>query len=68
MSKLLIGGKTGSIKNRSNELLYDWFVGFGIEKGGAKKLALAVLVVHGKLLRARAQEYARLALRYYFST
>ncbi|OEU46767.1 MAG: hypothetical protein BBJ60_07730 [Desulfobacterales bacterium S7086C20] len=68
LSKLLIGGKTGSIKNRSNELLYDWFVGFGIEKGGAKKLALAVLVVHGKLLRARAQEYARLALRYYFST
>ncbi len=68
LSKLLIGGKTGSIKSRSDELLYDWFVGFGIEKGGAKKLALAVLVVHGKLLRARAQEYARLALRYYFST
>ena len=67
LSKLLIGGKTGSIKNRSDKLLYDWFVGFGVEKGGTKKLALAVLVVHGKLLRARAQEYARLALRYYFS-
>jgi len=66
LSKLHLGGKTGSIKNENDRLFYDWFVGFGEQKKGGKKLALAVLVVHGKLLRARAHEYARLALRYYF--
>jgi cell division protein FtsI/penicillin-binding protein 2 len=66
LSKLVIGGKTGSIKSHGDELLYDWFVGFGAEKAGGRKLAIAVLVVHDRLLRARAQEYARLALRYYF--
>jgi cell division protein FtsI/penicillin-binding protein 2 len=66
LSKLVIGGKTGSIKNRSDNLLYDWFVGFGEEKKGSRKLAIAVLVVHDKLLRARAQEYARIGLREYF--
>ena len=66
LSKLDIGGKTGSIKNEDDRFFYDWFVGFGEQKSGDKKLALAVLVVHGELLRARAQEYARLALRYYF--
>ena len=66
LSKLLIGGKTGSINNKTDELHYDWFVGFCAEKKGTRKLALAVLVVHDKLLRAKAQEFARLAMRYYF--
>jgi cell division protein FtsI/penicillin-binding protein 2 len=66
LSKLLIGGKTGSINNKTDELHYDWFVGFCAETKGTRKLALAVLVVHDKLLRARAQEFARLAMRYYF--
>jgi membrane peptidoglycan carboxypeptidase len=66
LSKLLLGGKTGSIKNKTDTLLYDWFVGFGEEKKGTRKLAIAVLVVHDKLLRARAQEYARIALKEYF--
>ena len=68
LSKLSIGGKTGSINNKSNELRYDWFVGFCAEKAGTKKLALAVLVVHDKLLREKAQEFARRAMRYYFRT
>lgn len=68
LSKLLIGGKTGSINNKTDELHYDWFVGFCAEKKGTRKLALAVLVVHDKLLRARAPEFARLAMRYYFKS
>jgi cell division protein FtsI/penicillin-binding protein 2 len=68
LSQLHIGGKTGSIKNEDDRFFYDWFVGFGEQKKGGKKLALAVLVVHGKLLRARAHEYARLAFRYYFDS
>ncbi len=67
LSKLSIGAKTGSIKNETDELFYDWFVGFCAEKAGTRKLALAVLVVHNKLLRARAAEYARLAIRHYFT-
>jgi len=66
LSKLFIGGKTGSINNKSNKLRYDWFVGFCSEKFGTKKLALAVVVVHDELLRERAQEFARRAMRYYF--
>lgn len=66
LSKLSIGGKTGSINNKSDELRYDWFVGFCAEKAGTKKLALAILVVHNKLLREKAQEFARRAIRYYF--
>jgi peptidoglycan glycosyltransferase len=66
LSKLLIGGKTGSINNKTDELHYDWFVGFCAEKKGTRKLALAVLVVHDKVRRAKAQEFARLAMKYYF--
>jgi membrane peptidoglycan carboxypeptidase len=66
LSKLSLGGKTGSIKNDTDEWLYDWFVGFAAEKAGTRKLAVAILIIHDELLRTRAQEYARLALRYYF--
>jgi cell division protein FtsI/penicillin-binding protein 2 len=66
LSKLSIGGKTGSISDISDELHYDWFVGFCAEKAGTKKLALAVLVVHDELLREKAQEFARRAMRCYF--
>lgn len=66
LSKLFIGGKTGSINDKSNELRYDWFVGFCGDKAGTRKLALAVLVVHGKLIREKANQYARRAMRYYF--
>jgi peptidoglycan glycosyltransferase len=66
LSKLLIGGKTGSINNKTDELHYDWFVGFCAEKKGTRKLALAVLVVHDKVRRAKAQEFAHLAMKYYF--
>jgi cell division protein FtsI/penicillin-binding protein 2 len=66
LSKLSIGGKTGSINDKSDELRYDWFVGYCAEKAGIRKLAIAVLVVHHKLLREKAQEFARRAMRCYF--
>jgi cell division protein FtsI/penicillin-binding protein 2 len=66
LSKLVIGGKTGSINNRCDELHYDWFVGFCEQKTGNRKLALAAVVVHDKLLRKKAPAFARLAMRYYF--
>jgi len=66
LSKLSVGGKTGSINDKSDELRYDWFVGYGAQKAGTRKLALSVLVVHDKLLREKAQEFARRAMRCYF--
>ena len=67
LSKLFIGGKTGSINNKTDELHYDWFVGFCAEKAGTQKLALAVLVVHDRLLREKSHKFAHRAMRYYFS-
>ncbi|MCK5245057.1 MAG: PbpA [Desulfobacterales bacterium] len=67
LSNLVIGGKTGSINNKTCELRYDWFVGFCEEKTGPRKLAIAVLVVHDRLLRKKAGEFARLAMKRYFS-
>jgi len=66
LSKLNIGGKSGSIANRSHDARYDWFVGFAEERGGKEKIALAVLVIHGKYIGKRAGYYARTAMKQYF--
>ncbi|MBU0994540.1 MAG: PbpA [Proteobacteria bacterium] len=66
LSKLFIGGKTGSISNRQNDLKYDWFAGFAEEKNGSKKIAIAVIVAHEKYLGPRACNYAKLAMKTFF--
>jgi len=66
LSKLIIGGKTGSINNKAQDARIDWFVGFGEEKDGPKKIAVAVVVAHEKYIGIRAGRYARMAIRYYF--
>jgi cell division protein FtsI/penicillin-binding protein 2 len=67
LSKLNIGGKTGSIYNRSHEVKYDWFVGFADLKNGNQKLALAVVVAHEKYIGIRAGKYAYLVMKKYFA-
>ncbi len=66
LSKLEIGGKTGSINSRDNEARYDWFVGFAREKKGKAKVVVAAVVAHEKYIGRRAAEYARRAIRQYF--
>jgi peptidoglycan glycosyltransferase len=66
LSKLNIGGKTGSIDNKSPDARYDWFVGFAEEKDGPKKIALSVIVAHEKYIGLRASYYARIAIKKYF--
>ncbi len=67
LSKLNIGGKTGSIMSREiNNVRYDWFVGFAKEKNGENELALSVMVAHEKYIGARAGWYARIAIQHYF--
>ncbi len=66
LSKLTIGGKTGSIFNRKHDARFDWFVGFAREKGGGPALAIGVLVAHEEYIGIRATQYARMAMTYYF--
>jgi penicillin-binding protein A len=66
LSQLNIGGKTGSIYNRTHDARYDWFVGFAQEKHGSGQLAIAVLVAHEEYIGIRATEYARMAISHYF--
>lgn len=67
LSKLEIGGKTGSISSKErNDVRYDWFVGFAEEKGGHGKLAVSVIVAHEKYIGKRAGYYARIAMKQYF--
>ncbi len=66
LSKLVIGGKTGSLYNRKRTVKYDWFIGFGKEKTGEKALAVAIVVGHKKYIGTRASTYARKILKTYF--
>jgi cell division protein FtsI/penicillin-binding protein 2 len=66
LSRLQIGGKTGSINSRDNAARYDWFVGFAREKDGNEKVVVSAVVAHEKYIGRRAAEYARLAIRQYF--
>jgi len=66
LSKLVIGGKTGSINNTEQDTRFDWFVGFAQEKDGPAKLSIAVLVGHEKYIGIRSSQYARMAFQHYF--
>ncbi len=70
LSKLVIGGKTGSISNLAHTSKYDWFVGFAKDKTKDKTsedgIAVSVLVVHGDLLGRRAGSYAKMAIKAYY--
>lgn len=66
LSRLELGGKTGSIYNRSHDARYDWFVGFATEKKGAAKLVVSVMVAHEEYIGTRAGQYARMVIERYF--
>ena len=66
LSKLAIGGKTGSIDTDHHEVRLDWFVGYANEKNGEGRLAISVLVAHEKFIGIRAGQYARMIMKEYF--
>jgi cell division protein FtsI/penicillin-binding protein 2 len=68
LSKLNIGGKTGSIYNRSHDAKFDWFAGYAKQKKGSAQLAIAVLVAHEEYIGTRATKYARWAIDHYFKS
>ncbi len=66
LSKLNIGGKTGTIDNKTHDARYDWFIGFAEEKDGPEKIAISVVVAHEKYIGTRASQYARLIMKEFF--
>ena len=68
ISRLEIGGKTGTINNKTDDVKYDWFVGYAQDRTGDGKLILSVLVAHEKYIGTRATQYAIMAFKKYFKT
>lgn len=68
ISRLEIGGKTGTINNKTDDIKYEWFVGYAQDKGGDSKLIVSVLVAHQKYIGIRASQYAIMAFKKYFKT
>lgn len=66
LSRLNIGGKSGSIGSGSHDARYDWFVGFAEEKEGSAKIVISAVVAHEKYIGTRASQYARMAIKQYF--
>ena len=66
LSKLIMGGKTGSLNNREHTIRYDWFTGFGKEKNGNKKIAMAIVVGHGEYIGTKSSAYGNMILKQYF--
>jgi len=66
LSKLTIGGKTGSLYSSDRSVKYDWFVGFGKHKKTGKTLVVSVMVGHRKYIGTRAGTHARTMLKTYF--
>jgi cell division protein FtsI/penicillin-binding protein 2 len=66
LSRLKLGGKTGSIFNRPHDARFDWYVGYATEKKGHEKMVVAVVVAHEEYIGTRAGQYARMAIEHYF--
>jgi cell division protein FtsI/penicillin-binding protein 2 len=66
LSRLEIGGKTGSMGGGNAETRYDWFVGYALDPHGKGQLAFAVVVAHEDYIGTRAAAYAAMAIKEYF--
>jgi cell division protein FtsI/penicillin-binding protein 2 len=67
LSRLTLGGKTGSIFNKAGDARFDWFVGYAQDEKQAKSLAVSVVVAHEEYIGTRAAQYARMVMREYFA-
>jgi peptidoglycan glycosyltransferase len=67
LSRLDIGGKTGSMDNQTHEAHFDWFVGFAWDRASGQKVVVSVVVAHEKFIGTRSGYYARILMKQYFS-
>jgi cell division protein FtsI/penicillin-binding protein 2 len=66
LSRLRIGGKTGTIDNQAHNARYDWFVGFAKARQGRDQVVVAAMVAHEEYIGIRASAYARMAITHHF--
>ena len=66
LSRLNLGGKTGSIYNRRHDARFDWFVGYATEKKGSEKIVVSVMVAHEEYIGIRASQYGRMVIEHHF--
>ncbi|MFW5853921.1 MAG: penicillin-binding transpeptidase domain-containing protein [Thermodesulfobacteriota bacterium] len=67
LSRLHIGGKTGSINSRTHAgRRFDWFVGFAEERTGSEQIVFSIVVAHEKFIGLRSLQYGRMAIEHYF--
>lgn len=68
LKNLELGGKTGTIRGLDRSELFEWFAGYGRDPVSGRTLAVAALVVHGKVRHANPRRLARLMLKEAFRT
>lgn len=67
LSKLFIGGKTGSLSGTSPAGRYDWFIGFAQSSADpTKRIAFASMVVNHKNWKVKSYRVAREAILHHF--
>ncbi len=66
LTRLIIGGKTGSLYNRDHTIKLDWFTGFAREKNGHQQIVVSILVGHGEYIGTRAGTFAKKIFQTYF--
>jgi cell division protein FtsI/penicillin-binding protein 2 len=67
LSKLFIGGKTGSFTGATPAGRYDWFVGFAQSSADPhKKIAFASMIVNRKFWKVKSYHVAREAILQHF--
>ncbi len=67
LSRLRIGGKTGTINSRAHDYRrFDWFVGYAEEQDGPEKIVFSVVVAHEKFIGIKAKQYARMIITRHF--
>jgi cell division protein FtsI/penicillin-binding protein 2 len=66
LSRLDIGGKTGSMDNQTHETHFDWFVGYAWDRSSGQKVVVASVVGHQKFIGTRSGYYARILMKQYF--
>ncbi|MBF0573735.1 MAG: transposase, partial [Desulfamplus sp.] len=67
LSRLIMGGKTGSLSSYDNRVRFDWFSGFCSDTQDRQQIVVSVLVGHGKYIGTKASIYGRLIFKEYFN-
>jgi cell division protein FtsI/penicillin-binding protein 2 len=62
----VLGVKTGTINDVSDQFKYDWVTAFALTPNGNDGICIGVLAVHGEKLGIRATEMARAIIDYNF--